>query len=253
MAPTDTANFDPRSPCGERPQRPDISPSGIVISIHAPLAGSDHVLRHDTPNSARFRSTLPLRGATRLFEAYPLHSLFRSTLPLRGATRLPQGSTRTLLISIHAPLAGSDGPDIVHLVRYLISIHAPLAGSDFTYQPVGMFHVISIHAPLAGSDTPSAASRGTRAHFDPRSPCGERPPTIRLRLRNGLFRSTLPLRGATATVRGIPLTRPISIHAPLAGSDAWIQPDIRIRLDFDPRSPCGERLRKWTTSFQKRN
>ena len=80
------AYFNPRSPCGERLALRQLRPGGAVfqstlplrgatvvphriaihklISIHAPLAGSDS---HNTlcfPHLHKFQSTLPLRGAT---------------------------------------------------------------------------------------------------------------------------------------------------------------------------------------------
>ena len=100
--------FNPRSPCGERRQKPGLlSPYGIFqstlpvrgatqtlfalchrqhISIHAPRAGSDHVrlplflpARNFNPRSpcGERRMTFPLKCA-------PI--TFQSTLPVRGAT-----------------------------------------------------------------------------------------------------------------------------------------------------------------------
>ena len=79
-----------------------------------------------------------------------------------------------------------------------------------------------------------------------------------------IFQSTLPLRGATAAVLEqlgpkpisihAPLTgsddvryftqraRDISIHAPLTGSDLQGSFGILAVMDFNPRSPYGERL-----------
>ena len=57
-------NFNPRSPCGERrPVYPDVSHC-IVISIHAPRAGSDSPVAPFSPCGMPFQSTLPVRGAT---------------------------------------------------------------------------------------------------------------------------------------------------------------------------------------------
>ena len=56
--------FNPRSPCGERPD--ELQRCGLVgqVSTHAPLAGSDMKLG-DTPSLfLAFQPTLPLRGAT---------------------------------------------------------------------------------------------------------------------------------------------------------------------------------------------
>ena len=80
------------------------------------------------------------------------------------------------------------------------------------------------------------------------------------------FQSTLPLRGATRHVRNQQAHRAISIHTPLAGSDSCAaevsaRSEISIHTplagsdftsmrllgnrknDFNPHSPCGERLR----------
>ena len=101
-------SFNPRSPCGERPQ------------TNTPLR-----------QSHGFQPTLPLRGATRARWCSRFASPFQPTLPLRGATangrpprtpryrfnpRSPCGERRVarqhrlreLAVSTHAPLAGSD-------------------------------------------------------------------------------------------------------------------------------------------------
>ena len=81
-----TRDFNPRSPYGERPGKLELYIYGDVISIHAPLTGSDAVY-------TRFSSKL---------------KTFQSTLPLRGATNIPPPDKRREEISIHAPLTGSD-------------------------------------------------------------------------------------------------------------------------------------------------
>ena len=55
--------------------------------------------------------------------------------------------------------------------------------------------------------------------FNPRSPCGERRPSPSTKLAVVVFQSTLPVWGATAHRRVFDCQSPISIHAPLAGSD----------------------------------
>ena len=103
-----TSYFNPRSPCGERHYWVTHYVNGLPISIHAPLAGSDHARPVDAPFQPVFQSTLPLRGATVVAAELGTCYQFQSTLPLRGATlrirhiRIHNG------ISIHAPLAGSD-------------------------------------------------------------------------------------------------------------------------------------------------
>ena len=104
--------------------------------------------------------------------------------------------------------------------------------------------MISIHAPLTGSDMHPARKRQIPCYFNPRSPYGERHFNVDLTADDGLFQSTLPLRGATfpsvarsLIVLGFQSTLPlrgatqftpkdppitaISIHAPLTGSDLF--------------------------------
>ena len=105
----------------------------------------------------------------------------------------------------------------------------------------------------------------SRAHFNPRSPHGERPSVTacpspqhqisihaprtgsdsmpRIRSSFCTFQSTLPARGATVIWEEIEEAKEISIHAPRTGSDVpgWLR---RHRpTHFNPRSPHGERRR----------
>ena len=122
---------------------------------------------------------------------------------------------------------------------------------------------ISIHAPRAGSDSICSSLMPIPLNFNPRSPCGERLYIYAPSICASLFQSTLPVRGATSAsaerstlltfqstlpVRGATLmlhvlyTREaISIHAPRAGSDGMPSTRSRKALNFNPRSPCGER------------
>ena len=102
----------------------------LLISIHAPHAGSDQSCRCSPVPSDQFQSTLPMRGATLEFKGYPDPSLFQSTLPMRGATFCSGFNLQFFEISIHAPHAGSDGCFDVRAAPVVISIHAPHAGSD---------------------------------------------------------------------------------------------------------------------------
>ena len=101
--------------------------------------------------------------------------------------------------------------------------------------------------------------------FNPRSPCGERLYDNPTKWQSFGFQSTLPVRGATLLTPRTPVSLllfqstlpvrgattdellrcpdwPISIHAPRAGSDSEGMTQTRPFLDFNPRSPCGERL-----------
>ena len=192
--------FNPHSPCGERLVERHRFSAILIISIHTPLAGSDP-------------SDLMASAST---------SLFQSTLPLRGATDAPRTDPRDSRISIHTPLAGSDALAQV-LLPAGVSFQStlPLRGATFVSRCLRVVSDISIHTPLAGSDDNSKKTAK---------------PSL-------TFQSTLPLRGATSSSNSCSVRfdyfnphspcgerlvggggwrdhRLISIHTPLAGSDA---------------------------------
>ena len=117
-----------------------------------------------------------------------------------------------------------------------------MRGATTSSFPIKFLHFISIHAPHAGSDGVSRTIKSIRLHFNPRSPCGERPTSIPSLLQPFQFQSTLPMRGATHEGKERHPSMIISIHAPHAGSDVYIERAGAGNADFNPRSPCGERL-----------
>ena len=173
-------HFNPRAPCGARLNHLPPFLSGFLISIHAPLAGRDLFLELGLVSRATFQSTRPLRGATqRLSTQKRYQTIFQSTRPLRGATlkdRLIDGMT---YISIHAPLAGRD-----HLKTALCGLMAsfqstrPLRGATGGIMDLINDYAISIHAPLAGRDIKVIVYDSCVLNFNPRAPCGARPPRL---------------------------------------------------------------------------
>ena len=102
---------------------------------------------------------------------------------------------------------------------------------------------ISIHAPRAGSDSFHVLMAVTPSYFNPRSPCGERPPPS-LRLVSSLpFQSTLPVRGATDALKLAPKSRAkFQSTLPVRGATSRAPKRKESHYYFNPRSPCGERL-----------
>ena len=191
----------------------------VIISIHAPLAGSDMTRPRILISQSDFNPRSPC-GERREFVVSNISSQqFQSTLPLRGATRWCDCRWPHSVISIHAPLAGSDksGKAIIRYLRYF-NPRSPCGERPFSFHLVQCLVDISIHAPLAGSDV-------TNGRITVLSQ----------------FQSTLPLRGATIRSHDINPILAISIHAPLAGSDETCCWKSFVPLNFNPRSPCGER------------
>ena len=167
------------------------------------------------PQSMVFQSTLPLRGVTPIVK-------FQSTLPLRGVTVSRFWSwIACRRFQSTLPLRGVTRRRRPVPSGLAISIHTPLAGSDLAGHAGIAGTGISIHTPLAGSDS-----------FTP------------LSLEKEEISIHTPLAGSdrnvTVFVCGL---YAISIHTPLAGSDYAARVVHGEHVDFNPHSPCGERLR----------
>ena len=144
-------NFNPRSPCGERPRSRMVSDS-----------------------TREFQSTLPVRGATSENVVVLNNGLISIHAPRAGSDVADLLRAGYVEISIHAPRAGSDFSVRNFRIKDTISIHAPRAGSDTRVPHAPAQLPISIHAPRAGSDPQNQATRFRPCDFNPRSPCGER-------------------------------------------------------------------------------
>ena len=256
--------FNPHSPCGERRK----ALSGLVetgaISIHAPRVGSDSMIRRfneltcisihaprvgsdfgDQLGDQRhynFNPRSPCGERRKRIRLSEKNLRFQSTLPVWGATG--KGPNRTRGISNFNPRSPCG------------ERHKGAAAKE-------RLQKISIHAPRVGSDHKSLHGPHTMGNFNPRSPCGERRTSIPCPCVHRVFQSTLPVWGATDT--GCPpvvcplfqSTLPvwgateaiarsgsrygISIHAPRVGSDEFVGFVREATIDFNPRSPCGER------------
>ena len=185
----------PLAGCDLFPQK---LPNLFPISIHAPLAGCDIWIAGCFPRSSDFNPRTPCGVRRCVHCVFGRRNAFQSTHPLRGATRTLEPQLYVFDISIHAPLAGCDSRARKRCSRSsrFQSTH-PLRGATIAGRRHDRHADISIHAPLAGCD--DAAARAGRRHrnFNPRTPCGVRPPACQATRRRSRFQSTHPLRGAT--------------------------------------------------------
>ena len=122
-------DFNPRSPCGERPEERDKVAHFLI-----------------------FQSTLPMRGATEAHHILSRTYQFQSTLPMRGATHFEALLAGYAEISIHAPHAGSDKRAGQRSCRFQFQSTLPMRGATGGYVLEIVDTKISIHAPHAGSD-----------------------------------------------------------------------------------------------------
>ena len=189
-------DFNPRSPCGERPQRHASHSPRADFNPRSPCGERLFSSMYED-GLPLFQSALPLRGATKASENASCNAIFQSALPLRGAT-----SSR--------PVRGTS---------YIFQSALPLRGATRESPRCTCCRGISIRAPLAGSDVESGFRFRSRDDFNPRSPCGERHRFFGSCEDIVIFQSALPLRGATLHLVTLEGGHEISIRAPLAGSD----------------------------------
>ena len=109
------------------------------------------------------------------------------------------------------------------------------------YSP--MVNVVSIHALREESDPVTLRLTKRSKNFNPHSPCGERLLSRLQLVWLGLFQSTLPLRGATPS-RKRSTSTPSGFQStlPLRGATRFLAASQDRLRNFNPHSPCGERL-----------
>ena len=101
---------------------------------------------------------------------------------------------------------------------------------------------ISIHAPRTGSDArPPRKKEGLKPYFNPRSPHGERRAVRKVKILKVRISIHAPRTGSDGSYFQIPHTMGISIHAPRTGSDGFTTLMLCGCVNFNPRSPHGER------------
>ena len=208
-----------------------------------------------------------MRGATLKFENKAILEQISIHTPHAGSDLVGAlVAFNVLTISIHTPHAGSDwsNREIHHghrdfnphspcgerpfrfrnrFSRSIFQSTLPMRGATRCFGITFVCRKISIHTPHAGSDTIFPWWYQPHQHFNPHSPCGERPLPVVIAAtlhlisihtphagsdfdgvekdwKNNGFQSTLPMRGATNEPEKCGCVKGISIHTPHAGSDS---------------------------------
>ena len=191
-------------------------------------------------------------------------SPFQSTLPLRGATSATNLWHHACMISIHAPPAGSDCFGVSGLALFVyFNPRSPCGERRGTRAVRHRFQDFNPRSPC-GERPVRECALSVVVLFQSTLPLRGATPRPIITPTSSRFQSTLPLRGATKPSRRGLYEEGISIHAPLAGSDdsgesarriIGFQSTLPLRgatniqfhlhwvsRNFNPRSPCGERL-----------
>ena len=183
-----------------------------------------------TGNTADFNPRTPCGVRQYITIGIPDIIAFQSTHPLRGATSLSWVYFSSSSFQSTHPLRGATTDGGIETIDFIISIHAPLAGCDFR-----------------------TAHRSPYRHdFNPRTPCGVRPPPTRAPFLPTKFQSTHPLRGATTRGSAVLPPAEISIHAPLAGCDIELSATRGVKNGFQSTHPLRGATRRCNTFHSSR-
>ena len=190
--------------------------SRLPISTHAPRAGSDGGGEHRGPDDQHFNPRSPCGERLGTGPGTPCLRPFQPTLPVRGATR---ACRRTPPARRHfnprSPCGERLSPFIPLGAYNVFQPTLPVRGATKALSNSSALGCISTHAPRAGSDTDRPTGEETSTHFNPRSPCGERPG-------DKILPDVAPV---------------ISTHAPRAGSDFWWGSPRLLRLHISTHAP----------------
>ena len=147
------------------------------------------------------------------------------------------------MISIHAPRVGSDFINIgVKRCDLQFQSTLPVWGATPAPGEVAGALGISIHAPRVGSDRCGQGWRGPPWHFNPRSPCGERPARRLLPAdRRADFNPRSPCGERLLGGYGSKGHRDFNPRSPCGERRRAAGCSRGGHADFNPRSPCGER------------
>ena len=213
-------NFNPRSPCGERPNGIHRVYKGIVYFNPRSPCGERQQPRARSSSSSSFQSTLPVWGATKCY----------------------YGRQYVASISIHAPRVGSDkyqsqqsrldtyfnprspcGERLFRRVRRrrkrVFQSTLPVWGATLDVQGVRRTLLFQSTLPVWGATGPPAV-KYTSLVISIHAPRVGSDYVVVISLRNCSFQSTLPVWGATSPRIWCARGFGISIHAPRVGSDA---------------------------------
>ena len=131
---------------------------------------------------------------------------------------------------------------IIDYRPFMISIHAPHVGCDFEFALTLAIRKISIHAPHVGCDVLTCPNPKTQIVFQSTHPMWDATTCEILYISNILFQSTHPMWDATFIELLIVLNYKFQSTHPMWDATKPIKP-IDGTWDFNPRTPCGMRLK----------
>ena len=215
------SNFNPRAPCGAR-RRP--APKAPKQTRHfnprAPCGARPSFI---TPSSQQslFQSTRPVRGATRTQgRRFPCSTHFNPRAPC-GARQILNAISKNLFdFNPRAPCGArlAASVDVSSIDEFQST--RPVRGATRLGAGTVLVKEFQSTRPVRGATCMFVVRCSCMKHFNPRAPCGARPPGTRTRERNDMISIHAPRAGRDSRP-ALPggVVRAISIHAPRAGRD----------------------------------
>ena len=189
-------SFNPRAPCGARPDAPQLS-SRPFVSIHAPRAGRDlpvspstpnHLVSIHAPRAGRdvasvvdllfqlcFNPRAPCGARLHRLTDDFTPSQFQSTRPVRGATLVSLARWIRIVFQSTRPVRGATAHILTAENKPKVSIHAPRAGRDLDYGSSDDLPMRFNPRAPCGARQDCSRHISHDAGFNPRAPCGARP------------------------------------------------------------------------------
>mgnify|MGYP005786785137 CR=1 FL=1 len=216
------------------------------ISIHAPRMGSD-VLQLAYVCGGKISIHAPRMGSDAARGGWwALRTYFNPRSPY-GERPGEEGLKLFLCpISIHAPRMGSDPQPRLYSTaeRRHFNPRSPYGERPHRGSEPAVRGAISIHAPRMGSDTVTRPPCRPTISFQSTLPVWGATTTISSeRHFPSRFQSTLPVWGATDGSGGIHPISGFQSTLPVWGATGKEKPAYSLYVDFNPRSPYGERRR----------
>ena len=168
-------DFNPRSPCGERPRSFSRFYKRFGFQSTLPVWGATSQYFARESISFYFNPRSPCGERPNQRSGNPKILRFQSTLPVWGATRKKGRWRLHLHISIHAPRVGSDYSQ-THLCIFLryFNPRSP-CGERPIYPPINKVgDLFQSTLPVWGATLETIPQGAGNSDFNPRSPCGER-------------------------------------------------------------------------------
>ena len=216
-------HFNPRPPCGGRPQQvekllyelkfqstaPVWGPTicarmpiwGVAFQSTAPVWGPTSIALTEAKLPLPFQSTAPVWGPTQFFDCVYAMRKFQSTAPVWGPTLLYYVLVRIFSISIHGPRVGADVEKLVEDGSFThFNPRPPCGGRRLLFLMPVLLQNFNPRPPCGGRRSATQALAQLLYHFNPRPPCGGRPVPSDVPVDPDVFQSTAPVWGPTRSV-----------------------------------------------------